>query len=42
MKRLALLGFLTLAACGADGEPLPVDDSLTVDARSTIGVTERF
>lgn len=44
MKALVVLSLaaLSLAACGADGPPDPVEEAIRVDASTSIGVTARF
>lgn len=40
MKNLIILGILTiLAACGADGEPEPVDTGISISGQAKIGVS---
>ena len=40
MRFLAVLLCVTLAACGADGDPEPVEPGIGVSGEARIGVTE--
>ena len=42
MRTLGLIGFLALAACGADGPPEPVEEAIRIDASASVGVTAEF
>ena len=39
MRSLLILAFVALAACGADGEPEPVQGGITISGEARIGVT---
>ncbi len=38
MRALILVSLLALAACGADGEPEPVEPGITISGQARIGV----
>ncbi len=42
MRLLATLAVLAVAACGADGEPEPIETGISVSAEARIGVSGTF
>lgn len=42
MRLLAILSLLILAACGADGDPTPVEGGISVSGEARIGVSGRL
>jgi len=42
MRLLAALAFLTVTACGADGEPEPIETGISVSGGARIGVSGTF
>lgn len=42
MRTILVLALFAVAACGADGEPQPVEGGINVTAEARIGVTGAF
>ena len=42
MRTLAVLALVTMVACGADGDPEPVESGISVSGQAQIGVSGQF
>ncbi|MEL7026071.1 MAG: hypothetical protein AAGO57_02420 [Pseudomonadota bacterium] len=42
MRAVWIIALSVLAACGADGQPEPVEEAIRIDASASVGVTASF